>query len=223
MIDLRRTAICGLVTLVGAFGLSKPAAALDVTLSVPNKDDDLTELLHGASLLFALKDRETLNTQDVVASARADYQRLITVLYQQAYYAPVVRITLDGREASGISPVAPIGDVRRAVIRVEPGPVFRFGQAAIAPLAGQTKLPEEYSTGEVAEVGVLKAAAAAGVDGWRAAGYAKAEVSGQEITANHSIAQLNAAIRLDPGPKLRFGVLNVVGSKDVRISRIRAC
>ncbi|RKF14057.1 outer membrane protein assembly factor [Roseovarius spongiae] len=200
----------------------KGASALEVTLSVPREDDELTDRLVDASLLMELQEREEVNTQDVVASARADYQRLLTVLYKQAYYAPVVRIRLDGREAADLSPVAPIGDVRRAVIRVEPGPAFRFGRAAIAPVAGGTELPEEFAPGHVAGVDVLKDAASAGVDGWRAIGHAKADVAGQEITARHKAHRLDAAIRLAPGPRLRFGQLRVEGNEDVRASRIRA-
>jgi hypothetical protein len=39
-------------------------------------------------------------SQDIVSSARADYARLVGTLYQFGHFAPVVRITLDGREAA---------------------------------------------------------------------------------------------------------------------------
>lgn len=61
----------------------------------------------------------------------------------------------------------------------------------------------------------------AGIDGWRQEGHAKATVSGQQITANHPAAQLNADVRLNPGPRLRLGTLNLEGDSAVREKRIR--
>lgn len=211
----------GLLALAALICTPNQSVALEVVIATPREDDALRDALRDASLLVVLEREQVTNTQDIVASARADYQRLLTALYELAYYAPVINITLDGREAAGLSPVGPMAGVRRAVIRVDPGPVFRFGEASIGPQAFETELPEGYAKGEFARVEVLRSAAEAGVDGWRTLGHAKAQVSGQEITARHGDARLDAVIRLDPGPKLRFGTLAVTGNDKVRTKRVR--
>ncbi|UXX84989.1 autotransporter assembly complex protein TamA [Roseovarius pelagicus] len=227
--DIRREArrkvyrhlLCVLMLVVGSVGMPSGASALEVQISTPRENAALNETLGAASLLMTLQARKDIATQDVVAAARADYQRILTALYEQAYYAPVINITLDGREAAAVSPVAPLGDVRRAVIRVDPGPLFRFGELRVAPLAPRTELPEGFVPGQVAGVDLLKDAAEAGVDSWRAVGHAKATVGAQQITARHEQARINAAIMLEPGPLLRFGDLLVTGNEDVRTKRIK--
>ncbi len=216
-----REALRVLLFLAGPISVPSGVLALEVQISTPGENPALNETLGAASLLMALQARKDPATQDVVATARADYQRLLTALYEQAYYAPVINITLDGREAAGLSPVAQLGEVRRAVIRVQPGPLFRFGDLRIAPLAPRTQLPQGFVSGQVAEVDVLRDTAEAGVDRWRATGHAKAAVGAQQISALHDRARIDAAITLAPGPLLRFGDLLVTGNEDVRTKRIK--
>ncbi|WP_272004876.1 autotransporter assembly complex protein TamA [Roseovarius sp. ZX-A-9] len=219
--ERRRNSLFSLLLLAAFAGVPSAALALEVQIPTPRDNPALNETLGAASLLMAMQPRTDLAAQDIVAAARADYQRLLTTLYEQAYYSPVISITLDGREAADLSPVAPLGDVKRAVIRVQPGPLFRFGDLRMAPLAPGTRLPEGFAKGQVAGVDVLRDTAEAGVDNWRAVGHAKAAIGAQQITARHDRARIDAAIALEPGPLLRFGDLLVTGNDKVRTKRIK--
>ena len=159
---------------------------------------------------------------DILAAAQADYGRLVAALYAEGYYGPVVRIALDGREAGAIDPVRPPSRVQSVVITVAPGPQFRFGTTRIAPLAEGTVVPPAFASDEIARVTVLREAASAGVDGWRALGHAKAAIGGQTLRAVHGAERLDADITLAPGPQLRFGALGVEAPSAVHTERILA-
>lgn len=216
---LRTRVLCVLSILTCGFGLSVQAA--EVELRGVARDSDLYETLRGGSLLFE-QTAEDLDpsTQEIVAAAQADYGRLLAVLYDNGYFGPVIKITLDGIDAAAIPPVQPPRQVNRAVISVEAGPTFRFGRTNIAPVAPGTELPEGFTTGETASLGVLKDTVSAGIDGWRAQGHAKAALASQDLTARHQSNTINADLRLAPGPRLRFGPLRVAGNRAVRTERI---
>jgi translocation and assembly module TamA len=198
-----------------------PAAATELRIIGVDEDSDLYDTLRGGSLLAeqTAEDADP-TTAEIVAAARADYQRLLAVLYDEGFFGPVVQIKLDGIEAANIPPVSPPRRVDLAVIRVAPGPKFRFGAASISPLAPGTELPEGFAVGQTASLGVLKETVSAGIDGWRAQGHAKAELASQEVVARHNQRQILADLRLAPGPRLRFGNLRVTGNRDVRTERI---
>ena len=181
----------------------------------------LTEPLRAASLLVPLSQTDAPAPQDVLAAAQADYARLVGVLYDAGYFAPVINIALNGREAAAISPLASPGFVGTVAIRVTPGKRFRFGTARLAPLARGTAVPTQFQPGQVATTGTMRDAVEAGIDGWRAAGHAKASVANQSITARHPQARLDADITLAPGPRLTFGQLRISGNQAVRTERIR--
>ncbi|KAJ31140.1 autotransporter assembly complex protein TamA [Sulfitobacter pontiacus] len=195
------------------------AATLDITGI--DKDSDLYETVLGGSLLREQTDEDAdPTTQELLAAAQADYARLLAVLYDEGYFAAVIKITIDGVDASAIAPVAPPRQINRAVINIETGHKFSFSKAEIAPVAPETELPDEFAAGETASLGVMKEAVAAGIEGWRDQGHAKAELADQQLTARVPDATLAATLRLRPGPRLRFGELTVKGKSDVRLRRI---
>jgi translocation and assembly module TamA len=165
-----------------------------VTLSAPGAGEELVERLRANALLLQETRATPRTSQDIVSAARADYARLVGTLYQFGHFAPVVRITLDGREASGLSPLAVPGRIERVEITVEPGPTYTFGTAEIGPLAGQHRLPEDFRPGGPASTPVLQATPPAPrSNAGSETGRAVAEVSGQSITARHGDATLDAA------------------------------
>lgn len=173
--------------------------------------EDLDRTLRNASLISGALSEGRTTGQDVLAAARADYARILGNLYDRGYYSAIINITLDGVEAAGIAPLDAPATVRQVVVAVQTGPQFRFSRAAIAPLAPRTELPEEYRQGQVAGTGTIRNAARAGVEGWRDVGHAKADVAGQEITADHNANVVDSRIGLAPGPAVRFGRLNMRG------------
>lgn len=199
-----------------------PAVALEpVTFEVDGGGDDLLAALRNASLLVRAEAQGTTSAQDLLSAARSDYARLLGVLYATGHYSGTIRIALDGSEAASIPVLDPPGEIGRATVRVTPGPVFAFGRARVAPLAPGTALPEGFRPGAPALSGIVGDAASAGVDGWRAAGHAKARIADQSVVADHRANRLDADIRLEPGPRLTFGRLSVTGQERMRERAIR--
>ena len=215
---LRGTAAVALGLWVGlAPGWTQP---VNVGLSVSG-EDDLRGEIEQASLLLRAEDEGLDNAQDLIAAARADYTRIVGRLYSEGYYGPVVSILVDGREAAEIPPFEAPEAIRSIQIRVDTGPLYRFGEAAVAPVAPGTELPEEFARGEPAPTGVIREAAASAVSGWRDVGRAKAEVGDQSIVADFAREALDVSIAIRPGPVVRFGRLNIEGNERVRTERIR--
>lgn len=210
----RFLAVCGV-----SLGLSLPSWALDVVVRAP---EALTDELRAASLTAGLLNEEgEVRSIDVISAAQADYARLIALLYDRGYFGPTISITVDGQEAAGLSPISAPQSIGTVIVTVDPGKVFSFGTVTVRPLAPGTTPSPQVQGGETASVSALRDATSAGIEGWRQEGHAKASVSGQQITANHPAGQLNADVRLDPGPRLRLGRLDLEGDSAVRQKRIR--
>ncbi len=184
-------------------------------------DEKLKEKLEGASLSIETSElEETPSVQEIISTAQADYRRLLAVLYDNGYFGPTIVINVDGREVSTLDPVTPPSSVNRIDIIVSAGNKFRFGRVEVTPSSPATELPEGFQLGKTASLSALKAAANAGVSGWREDGHAKAKVTGQRVTANHQRGEVDASIFVEPGPKLTFGPLLVDGTSSVRPERI---
>lgn len=195
--------------------------ATEVTIKAPGFDETGTEYLERASLTNEILNTPETTPQDVIAATRADYARLLGVLYELGYYSGVIQIQVDGREAADISPLDSPTAIQTIEITVLPGPVFTFSQARIRPLSPATALPEGFVKGKRAFAGLVEEAADAGVDGWRDLGHAKARVSDENVVADHRVNTLGVDIRLEPGPRLTFGDLIVQNPSNVREQRIR--
>ncbi|MDP3860446.1 MAG: BamA/TamA family outer membrane protein [Phaeovulum sp.] len=208
--------------LAGALALAGlPAAGLEqLVFEVPGADAALSRALEAASLTRQAEREGRTAPQDLLAAARADYARLLAVLYAQGHYAGTIGITLDGREAAAIALLDAPGRVDTLRITVRPGARFAFSSASVAPLAPGTALPEGFAPGAPAFSGVIGAAAAAAIGEWRDAGHAKAEVAAQSIVADHRSTTLAAAITLRPGPQLLFGALATSGTQRLRPERL---
>jgi translocation and assembly module TamA len=191
----------------------------DVELSV-NGSEALSAALRQASLSILADTTEDAAPQDIVGAAKADYSRLLAVLYEYGHFAGTIDILVDGSDAAGLSGFAPPNSISNVAITVEPGPVFRLGQARIAPVADGTELPPEFSSGQPATTPVLRQTAEAAIIGWRDAGHATATITGQSITADHRQSLINADIQVTPGPLVRFGDLIPSGHDRMRPGRI---
>ena len=191
------------------------AFAQDVRLVAENSRSRLSD----ASLLRQLEDDAV--PQDYIAAARADYRRLLTALYADGYYGGTISITIDGTEASTLSPLAAPSVINSVVITVDSGPRFKFGQTNIAPLPPEVTLPETFSPGRTARSSRIESAVSSGLRSWRNLGYARARVDGQQVTAQHETNLLDVNVGIATGPRLTFGPLGVSGNEDMRSKRIR--
>ena len=192
-----------------------------VEFVVQSEDKSLIKALRSASVVLDLKASEQNDAQDILTDGRAEYAALLNALYARGHYSAVIHVTADGREVADIAPLDPPAQVGRLRVTVDPGPRFVLSRATVRPLPYRAKLPEGFRAGDVAESGVLIAAAGAAVDGWRAQGNAKARVFAQDIVADHARATLAADIQIAPGPVLRFGRLTITGQERMRERRIR--
>ncbi len=201
--------------------LSAANAQDRIAFSVKDDPAPLTDDLRDASLLLAIAPEERSDPQVVLAAARGEYSRLIGALYAKGYYSPVIEVLIDGREAASIAPLDLPARIAQVSVSIDPGPLFRFSRATVAPLAPETALPNGFSAGEIAASGQVRAAVATAVDGWRAIGHAKAMPSDQRVIADHIATTLSAEVAIDPGPRLRFGTLTITGQDRMRERRIR--
>ncbi len=210
--------LCASALLIGSW--SHSALALETSLTAPGAPEALQNRLTAASLVMNAEAQGLEGEQEIVAAALSDYNTLVSVLYDQGYFGPDVRIRIDGREAAEIPPLNPPQSISKVEITVNAGTQFVFGQADITPVAPETELPETYATGQTASTAAIRDAAVAGVRGWQNAGHAKADLTDQQITVNHTKSELDARLTLTPGPQLRFGNVTVTGNQDVRTDAI---
>jgi len=196
------------------------ATATDINAVFSPSSEELRNRLVASSLILQAERDGTKDTQELLAAARADYERLLAVLYDAGHFGGVISITVDGREAASIPPLESPEAINTITLRINMGPIYRFSQANIGPLAAQTELPEEFRRGAIASTGAIRDAARAAVDGWRANGNALADIGGQQITARHDQNRVGANIAVTPGPVLSFGEVSIQGNADVRTRRI---
>lgn len=203
--------------------LPHAAHALDtVTLNAPGASDTLLETLRANSLLIEAQADARTDPADLMPSARAEYGRLIGLLYEQGYYAPTIQVLIDGRDAVDMSPLTTPTRIDTIVISIDLGPEFTFGAISISPLAPGTELPADFAPGQPARSTVVRAALAAALDGWRAAGHPQVDTIGQDVIADHQGDQLDVRLRLEPGPQLRFGAVVPQGNDRTHSERIVA-
>lgn len=203
--------------------LATPAIALD-DLSFTVVGDDsaaITKELRQASLLVAAEAEGRTDPRDLVATARAEYERLVNALYGLGHYGPVVRVQVNGVEATNIPTYRTPRRIDRIAVTVDPGRQFHFGSTAITPLARGSQPVGGFTRGDPARAQVIRDAAGSAIDDWRARGHAKAKVRDQELTANHRTAVMNARVWLTPGPRVTFGALSQVTPSAVRAARVQ--
>ena len=196
------------------------ANAAEIVFNTPGADRDLRVALASSSLLIQARNDNIEDSQELVAAARADYGRMLGVLYDAGRFSGVISILVDGREAAAIPPLAAPAEIARIQVEVNPGPLFRFSEATVRPLPPRAELPETFAVGQPARTGAIRDAATVAIDSWRLEGHAKARVSDQRIVARHDQRRLSARLTVEPGPALRFGEVTVSGNKDVRTGRI---
>lgn len=199
-----------------------PVSAADLRVSAP---EGLAESVRDASLTRTAIDEGRTDAQDLVAAAQADYRRVLAALYEKGFFSAEVKVRVDGREAATLDTLRPPARVDVVEIAVTPGPSFTFSEARVAPLPAIAAPTPGFAAGERAGTAVMREAARDGVKSWRKAGHAKAEVTSQEIVADHRSTTVAARFGITPGPRITFGRARIAPSSansKVRPERIRA-
>ena len=203
---------------VGAIFALAPtdAFSLETSLSAPGLSSNLVKQIEETSSVMTAESRGLDTPLEVLSAALSDYRTIVQILYDAGYFGPSVSIKLDGQEAANVSSLSVPAQVNRATITIRTGKTFTFGTAVVQPLTPETELPEGFAPGKLATTGAIQQAASAGVQAWKNAGHAKADLRDQRVIARHAQARLDAQINLDPGPRLKFGKMYIEGSTDVR-------
>ena len=103
------------------------------TLNLTTATGDLKDRLETTSALKSDEKQPVSGDLGLVIKAREDRDRLVAVLYEEARYGAVVRITIAGQEIDRLPPV-PVFDHSQpvpVVVTVEPGPEFALGKVTL--------------------------------------------------------------------------------------------
>ena len=194
--------------------------AVDVTVS---GNETLIEAIQNASALWDGRNAPASGAAGLLATARTDYRRIQSALYDAGHYGGSISILVDGKEAADLPPDSTLADPISVRIAVSTGSQFRFGTAEIvnpAPAANDgdgVAAPGAigFSSGEPARAGAVRQAALISVEAWQQLGYPKADIAARDIVANHKTNTLDAVLTVSPGPHAVLGTISVEGASEV--------
>jgi translocation and assembly module TamA len=205
---------------------SPDAQTYSIDLAVATPDQDIIDVVRGASLLYSGKDdTPPPSTPAFLSRARAEYERILAALYAEGYYGGTIAIAVAGRALESIPADATLPHPVPVRIDVKPGPRFAFGTIVMKnrvplPIADEdraVKTPEKLGLvpGGVAKSEIVLASEQALIDEWRQQGHPKAQASPRNVVANHKTDRLDVAIGVRPGPAAVYGATAVTGTTDM--------
>lgn len=183
-----------------------------------------------ASALLADQAEPASGAAGLIAKARGDYRRILAALYSEGYYGGAVSIRIGGAEASSLAPDVNLPDPVDVTIAVTTGPLFTFNDVAIVNQAPLTADADDYvelpamrgfAAGQVARSSVILAAEQLALAAWREQGYAKAEITGRDVVADHASRTVDARITVNPGRLAYFGPVTVTGTEAMNPEFVR--
>jgi translocation and assembly module TamA len=195
-----------------------------VSFSTGGATGPLDSAIRNASALLAGEGKPASGVQGLLALARGDYQSINAALYGQGYYGGTIHIVIDGREATTIPIDAGLIKPVAVNIAVTPGPLFHFGQLAVADPPPPTNDPSDqvpspqslgFVSGAPALSGVVLSAEKNAIAGWRQLGYPNAKSVRRDVVADHRTRTVDVAIALDPGSHAAFGAVRVAGAETI--------
>ena len=214
----------------------EPAAVIDpveytLTLDPGTDDDTLKEAIENTALLKVDEGKPVSGDLGLVIKARDDRDRILAALYENARYGGVVEVKVNGQDLDTLPPNPEFGR-RGAVpvtIRVEPGPVFTFGDIAFSGDA-EGRNPDDYGLvpGARADSTVILKAGEKVVADLKSEGRPFAKLTDRNAVADHKARTVDVVIAAEGGPVAPVGAVGVTGTKTVdpafveRYSRINA-
>ena len=191
-----------------------------VSLELRGADNpDLREKLEQASSLMRESEKPVPGSVGLISRARSDFEQLVGVLYEDARYGGVVKVTLAGKPLETLAPDADLKPFEPVpvVFTVEPGPQFSFGTVVVRREDGAELNPADYGIvpGEPAYSTEVINAEERVVDSMRQLGRPLAKVAGRDIVADHDNNRLDVTITVSAGPVAPFGPTTVEGTEDV--------
>jgi translocation and assembly module TamA len=202
-----------------------------LTLDPGTDDSDLKEAIENTTRLKQDEGQPVSGDLGLVIKARDDRDRILAALYENARYGGVVNVTINGQDLDSLPPNPEFND-RAAIpvtIRVDPGPVFTFGDVAFSGDADRFN-PADYGlvAGARADSTVILKAGEKVVVDLKAEGRPLAKLVERNATADHKTRTVDVVIAAEGGPVAPVGEVGVTGTKTVdagfvqRYSRINA-
>jgi translocation and assembly module TamA len=174
------------------------------------EDEALRELLNEVSETRRLIDRPPPSLTRLRRRAEEDRARLQRALRSEGYYAATIDISID-----------PEAEPVNVVFHVDPGPRYRLRDVAVEVTPPEADLPlpslEErgIAPGTPAVAQTILDAETRLVEQARARGYALAEAGERRAVVDHDADAMDLTLRLDAGPLVRFGDIEVTGLEEV--------
>jgi translocation and assembly module TamA len=196
----------------------------EATIETGTADTDLAERLENAASLVNDDEDPVSGDLGLVVKAREDRDRLVAVLYEDARYGGIVRITIQGQDLDELPP-NPTFDHSQPVpvtVAIDPGPAFTLGSVSFeGDAAGRD--PEEYDLVRGEQVGsrtILRAGEQLLVD-IKAEGRPLAQLTERQVTADHPTRTVHVVLGAIGGPVANLGAVTVKGSRTVEADFIQ--
>ncbi len=185
-----------------------------------NASEELMKKLQTASKTMRARNDDLNTPTEIIGAAQADYSALLTRLYKDGYYGPAISIKVDGIEASTLSLISLPQNIETVTIDIQTGPQFVFGRTDISPEAPLAQEILSLKSGEVAEANIINKSKNEVLRAWREAGHAKAQLTNQDIIADHKTQKLDVQLKFTPGPRTTIGELKFSGDTKVHQNRL---
>jgi len=163
--------------------------------------------LREVSALIDRRKTPTSGVAGLIARARQDVGQLTAILYQHAYYAGQIAITIDGKPLNAISPFDPVATKPVPVeIHVITGERFAFGKVEVPALPRGASLSRlGLVPGRPADSGRIVAAENVIADAWREQGHPLVTIKPREVVADHDTHKVDVKLDIEAGPVARYG------------------
>jgi translocation and assembly module TamA len=191
----------------------------DATLNTGDADGNLADRLENAAALVNDEKQPASGDLGIVIKAREDRDRLVAVLYEEARYGGIVRISIQGTDLDNLSP-NPSFDHSQPVpvtINVVPGPVFKLGSVRFeGDAAGRDPATYDLVAGGEAGSRVILKASEQLLNDVKGEGRPLARLTERQVTADHRTNTVDVAMGVVSGPEADFGEVTVKGSRTVK-------
>lgn len=191
----------------------------DATLNTGDADGNLADRLENAAALVNDEKQPASGDLGIVIKAREDRDRLVAVLYEEARYGGIVRISIQDTDLDNLPP-NPSFDHSQPVpvtINVVPGPVFKLGSVRFeGDAAGRDPATYDLVAGGEAGSRVILKASEQLLNDVKGEGRPLARLTERQVTADHRTNTVDVAMGVVSGPEADFGEVTVKGSRTVK-------
>lgn len=196
---------------------------IDFRFSGIASEDVITKVKSGSEL-WRGREKAVGGSAGLISRAKGDYRRILAGLYNEGFYAGSISITINGNQATDLSPGTDLPDSSTVLVEVDSGEIYQFGQFDINNRAPFADLEEDIveppkslnnQVGDTARAGQVRIASKLVVEEWRQQGHPKARIREKDIKAIHAQRKLNVRLGIEQGPRATYGDIIVEGAKNV--------